>query len=184
MKNKNKIVLFLRKAMAYLEGWKFSVEVTDVKTKDMVLHSLIWAVARCVGANARTWSYTWTMSSRGKKKYLSAVLCDSPWIVCEVTKKWNKGCRVSSHHHTAERWHSHSHKYYCCKYKPANELHALESLCNIVYGIMWMHSGLRVIRLLHTHTKLLSQIATYTGEAPKFDTLDLFCAKHELCITM
>jgi hypothetical protein len=58
LKNKNMIMLFLGRAITYLEGWKVSVDVTDVKTKDMVLRSLIWAVARHVGANARTWSYT------------------------------------------------------------------------------------------------------------------------------
>jgi hypothetical protein len=64
LKNKNMIMLFLGRAMAYIEGWKVSVEVTGVKTKDMLLCSLIWAVTRCMGANARTWSYTWMMSSR------------------------------------------------------------------------------------------------------------------------
>jgi len=34
------------------------VEVPDVKTKDMVLCCLNWAVAHRGGANARTWSYT------------------------------------------------------------------------------------------------------------------------------
>ena len=47
--------------------WGVSVEVTDVKTKDMVLCSLNWPVARRVGANAWKWSYTWMMSSRGKQ---------------------------------------------------------------------------------------------------------------------
>jgi hypothetical protein len=67
LKNENVIMLFLRRAMAYLEGWKVSVEFTDVKTKDMVLCSLIWPVAHRVGANARTWSCTWMMSSSGKQ---------------------------------------------------------------------------------------------------------------------
>jgi len=61
LKHKVMIILFIWKAVAYLEGWKVNVEVTDVKTKNMVLSSLIWAVA------CRTWSCTWMMSSRGNQ---------------------------------------------------------------------------------------------------------------------
>jgi len=81
------------------------------------------------------------------------VLCGSPWIICEV-KNWNKGSRVSVHHHTVEPWHGHAHKYCCCKYIPENELPALEYLHSIVYGIMWMHSGLCLRDQIVTHTKL------------------------------
>jgi hypothetical protein len=52
LKNNNMILLFLGRAMAYLEGWKASVEVTEEKTKDTVLCRLIWAVTHHMGASA------------------------------------------------------------------------------------------------------------------------------------
>lgn len=39
LKNKNMIMLFLGRAMAYFEGWNVIMMVTDLKGKDMVLCS-------------------------------------------------------------------------------------------------------------------------------------------------
>jgi len=104
LKNKDMIMSFFRRAVTYLEGWKFSVEVTDVKTKDMVLCSLNWAVARRRGANARTWSYTWMMSSRGKQNICLHCCVTHPESCVKSPRSYSM---VSSHHHTAEQWHSH-----------------------------------------------------------------------------
>jgi len=54
---------------------------------------------------------------------------------------------MSSHHHTVERWHSHSQKYYCCKYMTVNELPALESLCSFYSEANQMRECLKFILL-------------------------------------
>lgn len=141
LKNKNMIMLFQGRIMAYLEEWN----VTDVKTVDMVLCSLIWTVTCHVGAKSWMWSYTWMMRNRGNQNI-------------------SLHCRVTHHESCLKSWRSkimapwwvaiiillshgmvtHINTIAANICQQMNELPALECWCSVVYSIMWMHSGLHL----------------------------------------